>query len=340
MNWRRSAFTLLALAAASTAAATAVAQPPEVIVSQALVKPFPLAAEALGNARANEAIEVRSQITAAVTAIHFEEGQWIDQGAVLVELENAEQLAELAAARAARVDSRSQYERAAELYKTNAVSTSQLEQLRAQMEANEAAVRAAESRLDHTVIRAPFSGRLGLRRVSIGAVVDTDTVITTLDDTSKIKLDFNVPEVFIARLEPGLQVLAHSAAWPEQQFSGTVTTIDTRLDPVTRTVIVRAVLPNEEGRLRPGMFLTVSLQKADVMALMVPEEAIVPERSKQYVYVVDSDAMVEMREVRTGRRRPGEVEVLEGLAAGEWVIAEGTQKARDGSPVAVAGRQG
>lgn len=319
-------------------APVAQAQAPEVVVSQARVKSFPLSAQALGNARANEAIEVRAEIQAAVTAIRFEEGQWVEKGAVLVELENAVQLAELAAARATLVDSRSQYKRAEELYRTNVVAASQLEQLKAKLEADEAAVRAAESRLDHTVIRAPFAGRLGLRRVSIGAVVDNSTVITTLDDTSRIKLDFDVPEVFVSRLERGLRVLARSAAWPDQQFEGEVTTIDTRLDPVTRTVTVRALLPNEDGRLRAGMFLTVSLLKDDVTALMVPEEAIVPERSKQFVFVVNDDALAEMREIRTGRRRPGEVEVLQGLADGEWVISEGTQKARDGEPVIVASR--
>ena len=314
------------------------AQSPEVIVSQVLLKPFPLSAEALGNARANEAIEVRAEITAAVTAIRFEEGQRIERGTVLVELENAVQLAELAAARATLVDSRSQFLRAEELHRTNVVSTSQLEQLKAKLEADEAAVRAAESRLDHTVIRAPFAGRLGLRRVSIGAVVNTDTVITTLDDISRIKLDFDVPEVFVARLVPGLRIIARSAAWPDMRFEGEVTTIDTRLDPVTRTVTVRAILPNDAGHLRPGMFLTVTLLNDDVRALMVPEEAIVPERSKQFVFVVSAGDVAEMREIRTGRRRPGEIEVLQGLAEGEWVIAEGTQKARDGQAVTVIRR--
>jgi membrane fusion protein (multidrug efflux system) len=329
---------LAALVCALAVTAAAIAQAPEVIVSQARVKPFPLSAEALGNALANEAIEVRAEISALVTAIHFTEGQWVEKDTVLLELENAVQLAELAAARSAVVESRSQYQRSEELYRTNVVSTSQLEQLKAQMEAHEAAVRAAESRLRQTVIRAPFSGRLGLRRVSVGAVVDTDSVITTLDDISEIKLDFDVPEVFMARLEPGLTVVARSAAWPELHFRGAVTSIDTRVDPVSRTITVRALMPNEDRRLRPGMFLTVSLLKEDVMALMVPEEAIVPERSKQFVYVVTPDDLAEMREIRTGRRRPGEVEVLQGLADGEWVISEGTQKARDGQAVAIVSR--
>ncbi len=307
--------------------------PIKVLVSAAEIRSFPLSAEALGNARANEAIDVRSEITAAITAIRFSEGQWVEQGSVLVELENASQLAAVAAAKAALVESSSQLKRSEELFRTNVVAASQLEQLRAKQESDQANVHAAESRLVQTVIRAPFAGRLGLRRVSLGAIVDSNTVITTLDDTSRIKLDFEVPEVFLARLQPGLKVTARSAAWPEQQFQGEVSTVDTRVDPVSRTISVRAILPNEEGRLRPGMFLTVSLLRQDVTALLVPEEAIVPERSKQFVYVVDQANVVSLREVQTGRRRPGEVEILDGLVAGEMVITEGTQKVRPGQVV-------
>lgn len=311
----------------------AAAAPVQVVVDTAEVVSFPLSAEALGNAHANEAIDVRAEITAAVTAIKFEEGQWVEKGSVLVELENASQLAAVASARATLVESTSQLKRSEELFKTNVVAASQLEQLKAKQEADQASVNAAQSRLVQTVIRAPFSGRLGLRRVSMGSIVDTSTVITTLDDTSRIKLDFEVPEVFVARLQPGLLVTARSAAWPDQTFNGEVTSVDTRINPVTRTISVRALLPNEDGKLRPGMFLTVALLREDVMALMVPEEAIVPERSKQFVYTVDAANAVGLREVQTGRRRPGEVEIISGLTAGERVITEGTQKVRPGQTV-------
>jgi len=306
---------------------------PGVVVIEVPLKSFPLSAEALGNARANESIEVRAEITAALTAIRFTEGQWIEKGTVLVELENAEQLAGLAAAKARLVESTSLLRRSEELFKTKAVSESQMEQLRAKQESDVASVNAEQSRLDQTVIRAPFSGRLGLRQVSVGAVLDTDTVITTLDDTSAIKLDFDVPEVFLASLEPGLKVTAHSAAWPDTQFVGEVSTIDTRVDPISRTITVRAVLPNADNQLRPGMFLTVSLLKEDIQSLVIPEEAIVPERSKQFVFVVGAGEIAELREVQTGRRRPGEVEILHGLAEGEKVITEGTLKARPGQAV-------
>ncbi len=305
----------------------------EVLVRTAEIRSFPLSAEALGNARANEAIDVRAEITAAITAIHFDEGQWVEKDTVLVELENAAQLAAVAFAKAALVESASQLKRSEELYKTNVVAASQLEQLKAKQESDQANVHAAQSRLVQTVIRAPFSGRLGLRRVSLGSIVDTNTVITTLDDTSRIKLDFEVPEVFLARLQPGLAVNAYSAAWPDIQFRGEVISVDTRVNPVTRTISVRAILPNDDGQLRPGMFLTVSLLREDVSALMVPEEAIVPERSKQFVYTLDEANVVSLREVQTGRRRPGEVEIISGLSSGERVITEGTQKVRPGQTV-------
>ncbi len=315
--------------------------PVKVLIATAEIRSFPLSAEALGNARANEAIDVRAEITAAITVIRFEEGAWVEKGSVLVELENASQLAAVASAKAALLESSSQLKRSEELFRTNVVAASQLEQLKAKQEADQASVHAAESRLVQTVIRAPFAGRLGLRRVSLGAIVDNNTVITTLDDTSRIKLDFEVPEVFLSRLQPGLTVTAHSAAWPEMQFRGEVISVDTRVNPVTRTISVRAILPNEKDQLRPGMFLTVSLLREDVLALMVPEEAIVPERSKQFVYVVDTAKVVSLREVQTGRRRPGEVEIISGLTEGESVITEGTQKVRPGQTVnAVAASAG
>ena len=322
---------LAALTAFLAHAALAQQKAPGVIVATAHIQPFPLSSEALGNARANEAVDIRPEVTAAVTEILFEEGQEVQRGDVLLRLESSEPLADLAAAKAALVDSESQYRRSAELFKTRVVSASQLEQIEAQRDA----VKASESRLAHTVIRAPFDGQLVLRRVSVGSIVSPSTIITTLDDTSQIKLDFDVPEVFLSRLEKGLVVTARSAAWPDLVFAGKVISIDTRVDPVSRTITVRALLPNEDARLRPGMFLTVSLLKDDVRALMVPEEAVVPERSKQFVLVVDADTIVERREVRTGRRRPGQVEIVEGLVDGEKVIVEGTQKARGGQAVTV-----
>ncbi len=281
---------------------------------------------------------MRPQVSEIVTAIHFTEGEQVEAGEILLELENTEALAIVAAAKAELADSQSQVRRAQELYKTKAVSASEMEQLVARRDADRAALDAAESRLSDTVIRAPFAGRVGLRRISLGSLVNSNTIITTLDDTQTIKLDFDVPETHLAHLAQGLLVTAESAAWPQVLFRGRIAAVDTRVDPVSRTIQVRALIPNDEGLLRPGMFLTVTVLKENISALMIPEQAVVPERSEQFVFVVDSNGVVERRSVQTGRRRPGQVEILSGLDTGEEVIVEGTQKARPGEAVTIVER--
>lgn len=309
--------------------------PPGVIVSTAEIRSFPLSAEALGNARSNESVDIRPKITATLTEILFEEGQTVAAGDVLIKLDNLEQVADLAAAKAALVESRASYKRSSELFRTNVGSESQLLQDEARKIADEAMVSVAEARMAETIVRAPFAGRIGLRRVSLGSLVGPGTVITTLDDTRVIKVDFDLPEVYLSRLEPGLTVRARSAAWPDQEFVGSVSSVDTRVDLISRTIRVRSVMPNENGLLRPGMFLTVTLLNESVEALVIPERALIPERSMQYVFVVADNRIAERRVVRIGRRRPGEVEILEGLSAGEMVIVDGTQKARDGQTVQI-----
>jgi membrane fusion protein (multidrug efflux system) len=320
------------------AAPARAAEAPKVVVAEATRVDFPLTVEAPGTARANESVEIRPKVSETITAIRFEEGQRVEAGHILAELEDSEAKAELAVARAQLVESEGQARRAEELYKTKAISASELEQRQALRDASRAALDAASARLRDMRLRAPFAGRVGLRNVSLGAYVTPETVVTTLDDTDTMKLDFDVPETAFSLLAAGQSVAARSSAWPDAEFRGQVATIDTRVDPVTRTVTVRALLPNDLGRLRPGMFLTVMLLREDVRALVIPEQSLVPEQSRQYVFVVGPGELVEKREVRTGRRRPGQVEVLEGLADGELVIAEGTQKAEPGKPVEVSGR--
>ena len=311
---------------------------PGVIVAEAQERVFPLTIEALGTARANESVEIRPLVSQRIVAIRFEDGERIEAGRVLVELQNAEARADVASARATLSESESQLRRAQQLIKTKAVSESELDQRLTRRDADSAVLDAARSRLADTTVRAPFAGLTGLRNVSLGSYVTPETVITTLDDTETIKLDFSVPETLLSRIEPGVPVIARSAAWPDAVFEGQITSMDTRVDPVSRTLTVRALLGNEDGRLRPGMFLTVSMTRDDIVALVIPETAIVPERSNQFVLVVDDDSVIERRQVRTGRRRPGFVEVTHGLEPGEVVVVEGTQKARPGEAVRIIER--
>jgi membrane fusion protein (multidrug efflux system) len=303
-----------------------------VVTAEAAMGDLGLAIEAIGNAVANESAEITSKTVNTVTAIHFEEGQMVRKGAVLVEFDSIQARADLAAAEAALAESRAQFNRSRELLATQALSQSQLDTIEATLKSNEARVKSARSKVEDTIVRAPFSGRIGFRRVSVGSLVSPGTVIATLDDTSVMKLDFTVPQSYLFALQPGLPITAQIAGVPNQTFEGKVTTLDSRVDPVTRSIVVRAELPNPQGILKPGMFMTAKIDAAVSQALLVPEGAIVPEQGKSFVFVVKG-GVASKREVTLGRRKPGQVQITAGLESGDKVIVEGTQKVRDGIQV-------
>jgi len=305
-----------------------------VVATPSRIEHLSLEVEALGTARASESIDVTAKVSNLVTAIRFTEGQQVRKGDVLVELDGAQARADLAVADAALKESASQLQRSRELYETKVLSDQQIEQIESTYSANVARVAAARSRLSDTIIRAPFDGRVGLRRASVGGLVAPGTVITTLDDTSTIKLDFTVPERVVAAMKPGLTLEARSVAYPDRVFEGKVASVDSRVDPNTRSVIVRALVPNGEGLLKPGMFLNVHLSRGSADVLVVPEESLVPEQGDVFVYVVQ-DGKASKRKIQTGQRAVGTVQVTDGLQAGEIVVTEGTQKLRDGASVSV-----
>ncbi len=314
------------------ASAPTVATAIPVITKAARIEPMGIEIEAVGTTQANESVEITSKASNTVTAIRFQEGEKVERGSVLVEMDATQARAALAEAEAALARSKRQYDRSRDLQSRQALSMADLEQVVASLKADEARVAAAQSRLDDTVIRASFSGQTGFRHVSVGSFVSPGTMITTLDDTSVIKLDFTVPETYLFVLRRGLPVTASATGLPDRKFDGVVANMDSRVDPVTRSVTVRAELANPDGVLRQGMFMTVSLRGEVSPTLLVPEEAIVPERGHAYVFVV-KDNIVQRREVSTGKRRPGFVEVVSGVAEHERVVVDGTQSVRDGSHV-------
>lgn len=309
---------------------------PGVAVLAARVEPqdFVDRTTALGTAKAMESIQVTSRISSTVSEIRFQEGQHVAAGTLLVQLDNREISAALALAQASLQQSSSQYERSLPLARTGILSASQIEEIEAKMKMDQAQVRSARARLEDTAIRAPFAGTVGLRKVSIGDLVGPSSVITTLDDTREIRLEFSVPELFLGELSTGMTIRAQSSVYPEQAFSGRVSTIDSRVDPVTRTITVVAVIANQDGRLKPGMFLTVALERSRRGVLMVAEEALSPRQGKQYVYRIEAGRAVE-HEVEIGARSPGLVEIRRGLAAGDLIVTEGIQRLRDGIPVEI-----
>jgi membrane fusion protein, multidrug efflux system len=305
-----------------------------VIAAHPQRKDFAQRVEALGTVRANESIDLTAKVAGRITAIKFREGQQVHAGDVLVELDSDEARADLAAAEAAAAESRSQFKRSQELFQTHALSEAQLDQLQATLLSNQAKVQAARSRLNDRIIAAPFAGRVGLRNISLGGLVSPGAVITTLDDTTVVKLDFSVPEVFLAQIKDGMKIQARTSAYDDLLFTGRVISIDTRVDPVSRAVTVRAQIDNHDGSLKPGMFMTVELVRPEGKALFIPEQAIVPEGENKYVFAV-RDGKAARVAVQIGRRRPGEVEVLQGLDETDQIIVEGTQKVREGIAVKV-----
>ncbi len=308
-----------------------------VITEPVQMMPFGQEIEALGTARANESVDITSRVAGIVRRIHFTEGEQVAEGEVLVELDDSEQRAALAEAQAALVESASQAQRAERLHDRRAVSESELSELRSIRDANQARVDAAQARLEDFLVRAPFDGRTGLRRVSRGALVSPGDSITTLDDISTIKVEFSVPEPALAAVERGMRIEARTSAFRTEDFVGEVESIDSRLDPVSRSLAVVARIPNPEARLRPGMFFNVRLSRPEELVPVIAEGAVVPQQNRQFVYVV-SEGRAERREILTGRRRVGIVEVVQGLEAGDEIVVEGTQKVRQGAQVrALAG---
>jgi membrane fusion protein, multidrug efflux system len=294
-------------------------------------------AEAVGTTRARESIEVVTEVSGRIAAIHFEEGAQVRRGEVLLELDVLREEAEQREAQARLRDVEKQLERARELLRTRNIPEARVDELEAEAEAARSRVAVVESRIREKRITAPFDGVVGLREVSPGAYVEPQRRITTLDDLDVILIDFAVPERFLGHLRPGLAVEATSAAFDDNRFQGEVARIDTRVDPVTRVVRVQSAFDNEDRRLRPGMFLSVELvlsERDD--AVLIPEEAVVFQGGSAHVFVVE-EGRARRVEVTLGLRTPGEVEVREGVETGALVVVAGQQRLRDGVPVQLLG---
>jgi membrane fusion protein (multidrug efflux system) len=288
--------------------------------------------EALGTVTANESVTIIAKLTDTVSKVRFEDGDLVEAGEVLVELTNREETALLAEAEANVEDARAQHRRLANLFRDGSVPESQVDEARARLLAAEARQESIMARLSDRLIRAPFSGVTGFRQVSEGALLSPSTPITTLDDIATVKLDFTVPELLLADLAAGLEVQATSAALGNRDFSGTVRTVGSRIDPVTRAVTVRALIANPDLLLRPGMLLTVRLRSRPREALVIPDSALIQEGTTVSVFVV-RDGSAERRKIVVGQRSGEQAEVLQGLEAGDVVVTAGQLKLRDGMPV-------
>ncbi len=292
--------------------------------------------EAVGSTRSRRAVEIVPETSGRINEIDFEPGAPVSAGDVLARLDDDIERANHTEAQANLDEAQRALDRGRTLRESNTITQASMEQLISQEAVARAALDRARRRLEDREIKAPFDGVVGLRQVDVGARVTESTVITTLDDRSEVEIDFSLPETLYGSVYAGQAVVATTAAFPGREFTGEVINIDSRIDPTSRSFRVRARLPNPNQILPAGMFMHISVVLEAQDVVMVPEESILAEGTRNYVFVANGD-QASRREVSLGQREVGFVEIVEGIEAGEQVVVEGTQRLRDGAPIRVMG---
>lgn len=292
---------------------------------------------AVGTLIADESVVIRPEIAGRIVKIHFNEGQPVNAGATLVSMDTADLRAKLAANEADVTVNRQRFDRARNMAGQNFMSQQAVDEANSNLSRAIALKQETLAQLAKANIRAPFGGTVGLRKVSVGAYLSAGDDIVSLEDISALKLDFRIPEVFLSKITKDQDVNVRVDTFPKEIFSGKIYALEPTVDVQTRTAMLRARIPNPDNKLKPGMFsrVTLILEKRGT-AMVIPEQAIVP-KGNQAIVVKVVDGKAEFVPVKLGRRRPGEVEILEGLAVNDTVVTDGQIKLQPGAPVTVMG---
>lgn len=307
---------------------------PQAILVETRIQPITEALSLVGSLVANEMVELKSETEGTLQEILFEEGQHVKAGDLLVRLDESKFAAAAAEADANYRMGEANFERARKLQKDQLISKQEFDQTAAAFQALQATLDLKKRQLKDTRIVAPFSGIVSARRISPGQVIDKNTLLTVLVDVDPVKVEFGVPERFVAQLKIGQKISVKLAAFPDRSFEGEVYFIAPYVDEVYRTALLKAKIPNPKGELKAGMFANLDLTlQVKASALVVPESAILASGDRTMVYVVDAQDTAQIRPVTLGARQAGVVEVVSGLKAGERVVAEGLQKVRPGGKV-------
>jgi membrane fusion protein, multidrug efflux system len=295
---------------------------------------------AIGTLRSFESVVIRPEVGGRVAALDVPEGQRVNKGHILVKLDASVQKAERDQALAALALARANFERADSLQKRGVGTPQAVDQARATLLTDEAAVELAQARLDKMEIGAPFAGVVGLRKVSVGDYLGPGTDIVNLEVIDHLKVDFRIPELLLASVRPGQTIAVQVDAFADRKFAGQVYAVDPLIDAAGRSILLRATIDNAETILRPGLFARVTLTiESRANAMFVPEASLVPVGDQQFVFRV-VDGKVSYTKIKIGPRIAGEVEVVEGLTPQDVVVTAGVLKIRDGMPVRIVGPGG
>lgn len=290
--------------------------------------------QAVGSLRAMNAVELTTEVSGRVVALNLQTGRRVQKGEILVQLDDRQARADLQIIEARLADARRQLERAQRLRSNSSIAQSQVDELRTAVDVAEAERQAAQVRLENHHIKAPFAGVVGLSDLSVGAYVSAGTGLATLDATDPMELDFAIPERYLAQVHLGQQVQGLSSAYPDAEFGGILSELGTRIDQLSRTLPVRAVIANPDGRLRPGQFMSVSLTLQQRQALVIPEQAVIVRGDESYVFVA-RDGKARRLPVDLGARMPGLVEVSGGLSHEDRVVVAGQDRLSSGERIQV-----
>lgn len=313
---------------------------PQVSLVSPTSRTFTERLELLGVAKGRQSVTLSAATTQLVSRVLFTPGQQVAKGQVLVELKTTEQDAALVQARAREVQARRAYDRWRTLGEQGYASVAAVDQYEAAWKSARADVGAAEARLGDRVIRAPFSGVVGLSDIAPGAVINPGAAIVTLDDLSAVRVDFQVPDRFLSSVREGQALTARVDAWPDARFDGRIIRLDTRIDERTRALTARSEFASPDGKLKPGMMLRVGVSQGTRTALALPESAVAVQGEGASVFVVSEEAgrmTVQQKPVVAGLRQDGWVEILEGVTTADRVVADGLNRIQSGQPVRAAG---
>lgn len=292
--------------------------------------------EAVGTSRARQSVEITPFASGRLVELAVTPGQKVQSGAILARLDDEIQRADLTEAEALLEEQTRATERAEQLRASRSVAQTTVEAAHAKLAVARATVNCAKRRLEDRVIRAPFDGQLGMADADLGALINAGDMLTRLDDLSEVEVEFSLPETLYADIRIGMPVNAIAAAFPGREFMGKVTEIDNRIDRISRSFQVRATIPNPDGELPPGMFMSLSLTLSATDYLVAPEEAIIAQAAETFVFII-SEGKAERRKVKTGLRKAGMIAILSGVEPGEAVAIRGLQSLRDGADVKIVG---
>ncbi|MCU0427045.1 MAG: efflux RND transporter periplasmic adaptor subunit [Candidatus Kapabacteria bacterium] len=294
-----------------------------IAVEGVIAKEVVIASETLssGTLLANEETEIKSEITARITKINFTEGQNVQQGQLLVKLYDGDLQAQLQRVQAQYTVLQKTMEREKALLAVQGTSQQGLDVAEAQFAASSADIEVVKANIAKTEIRAPFNGKVGLRSVSVGAVVSPTQVMTTLQQTSSLKMDFSLPEKYSDDITVGSVVQFNTEGSPDT-LKASIYALDAKIDPATRTIRIRARFNNSKGKLAPGAFAKVRVPLKQQRGIMIPTQAVIPQTRGKSV-IVSREGKATMQPIETGLRTADKVEVISGLEDGDTIVTKG-----------------